>query len=84
MELGTSRAGKAPAMPEAARYTLDVRARGSPNNLKPWGWEFWRDGEPLPARLREEGFTSEHTTMAAGKVALRYFLEGLAQEERKP
>ena len=30
-------------------------------------------------RLREEGFAT-----AAGNVALRYFLGGLAEEERKP
>jgi hypothetical protein len=84
MELGTLHAGKVQRMPEAARYTLLVRARGSPNHPKPWGWEICRDGEPLPARLRDKGFTSEYTATAAGKAALRYFLAALAEEERKP
>jgi hypothetical protein len=70
-------------MSEAAQYTLVVRAQGSPNHPKPWGWEICRDGEPLPARLREEGYATEYTATAAGKVALRYFLEGLAEEEGK-
>jgi hypothetical protein len=34
--------------------------------------------------LHQEGFTSEYTATAAGKVALRYFLEALAEEEGKP
>jgi hypothetical protein len=46
--------------------------------------EICRDGEPLPARLRDEGFSTEYIATAAGKVALRYFLEGLAEEGRKP
>jgi hypothetical protein len=44
-------------------------------------WEIYRDGEPLPARLRDEGFATDDTATAAGKVPLRYFLEGLAEEE---
>jgi hypothetical protein len=84
MELGTLRAGKVPTMPEAARYTLVVRARRSPNHARPWTWEIYRDGEPLPARLREEAFATEYTATASGNVALRYFLEGLAEEEGKP
>jgi hypothetical protein len=71
-------------MPEAAGYTLVVRARGSPNNPRPWGEEIFRDGEPFPARLREEGFSTEQTARAAGNFALGYFLKWLAEEERKP
>jgi hypothetical protein len=72
-------------LPETARYTLVVSARwtryGRP---KPWGWEICRDGEPLPARLREEGYKTEHIATAAGQVALRYFLTGLTEDEGKP
>jgi hypothetical protein len=50
---------------------------------RPWSWEICRDGEPLPVRLREDGFKSEYTATAAGRVALRHFLEGLAEEESK-
>jgi hypothetical protein len=52
-------------------------------NPRPWGWEIYRDGKPLPARLHESGFRTEHTATLAGKVALRDFLEGLALEESK-
>jgi hypothetical protein len=43
-----------------------------------------RDGEALPARLREDGFKTEYTATAAGKVVLRNFLAGLAEEVSKP
>jgi hypothetical protein len=69
---------------EAARYTLVVRARWARyGRSKPWSWEICRDGEPLPIRLREEGFRTEHNATSAGTVALRNFLEGLAEEEGK-
>jgi hypothetical protein len=71
-------------MSEAARYTLVVRARGERDHPRPWSWEICRDGEALPARLREDGFKTEYTATAAGKVVLRNFLAGLAEEESKP
>jgi hypothetical protein len=64
-------------MSEAGRYT-------NRHHPRPWSWEICRDGEPLPARLREDGYKTEYTATAAGSVALRYFLAGLAEEERKP
>jgi hypothetical protein len=70
-------------MSEADRYTLVVTARRGAIHPRPWGWEICRDGEPLPVRIRESGFKTEHTATLAGKVALRDFLEGLAQEENK-
>jgi hypothetical protein len=72
------------AMSEGDRYTLVVRARLAGNHPKPWGWEIRRDGQPLPARVREVGFRTEHTATLAGKVALRDFLEALAREESAP
>jgi hypothetical protein len=87
-ELGTrdarelSRCSK--AMPEADRYTLVVSARASRTHVRPWSWEICRDGEPLPARLREDGYKTEHTATAAGRFALCDFLAGLAEEESKP
>jgi hypothetical protein len=70
-------------MPEAERYTLVVRARAEPYHPGPWRWEICRDGQPLPARLREEGFATEYTATMAGRVALRDFLQGLAEKEGK-
>jgi hypothetical protein len=73
------------AMPEANRYTLVVRrSRASPHHPGPWSWEIYRDGKPLPARLREDRFKTEYTATLAGRVALRDFLAGLAGEESKP
>jgi hypothetical protein len=46
-----------------------------------WGWELYRNGSPLPIRLRDGKFRSERTAMAAGKVALREFLEALDREQ---
>ena len=46
-----------------------------------WQWEIFRNGLPLPIRLRGEPFHSEHTARAAGNVALREFLEALANEQ---
>jgi hypothetical protein len=52
--------------------------------LKPWAWEIYRDGKPLPIPLRREGFKSEHTAKLAGTVALREFLSALTREQAKP
>jgi hypothetical protein len=68
---------------EADRYTLVVTPRRSGISPRPWGWEIYRNGQPIPARLRESGFRTEHTATLAGKVVLRDFLAGLAHEESK-
>ena len=49
-------------------YVIAARANAPP--FKPWAWEICRDGEPLPARIREGGFKTEHTARLAAKVAL--------------
>jgi hypothetical protein len=69
-------------MSEGNRYTIVLAETGG-DRFKPWGWEIHRDGEPLPVRIRESGFKTEHTATLAGKVALRDFLSGLAQEQTK-
>jgi hypothetical protein len=66
------------------RFTIVVymiAATADTPPFKPWAWEICRDGEPLPVRIRESGFKTEHTATLAGKVALRDFLLGLAQEQ---
>ena len=45
-----------------------------------WGWELYRNGEPLPARLRDGFFASKSAAAAAGRAAIRAFLEALDQE----
>jgi hypothetical protein len=45
-----------------------------------WQWELRRNGIPLAARLREEGFKSERTAAASGKVALQDFIDRLRME----
>jgi hypothetical protein len=47
-----------------------------------WEWEVYRDGVPLPARLREGGLSSKSTARWAGRVALRDFLKALRAEQR--
>jgi hypothetical protein len=46
-----------------------------------WEWEIYRNGHPLPARLRNGQFWSERAAKAAGTVALRELLEALAREQ---
>jgi hypothetical protein len=70
-------------MSKADRYNVVVARMGG-SRFRPWGWEIWRNGPPLPVRVRERGFETEHTARLAGRVALREFLSGLADEERKP
>jgi hypothetical protein len=45
-----------------------------------WEWEICRLGESLPARMRDGPFESEAVAPAAGKIALREFLELLESE----
>jgi hypothetical protein len=42
-----------------------------------WEWEVYRDGAPLPARLREGGFNSQPSARTAGRAAFRAFLIAL-------
>jgi hypothetical protein len=51
------------------------------HSLAPWEREIYRNGQPLPVRLRDGKFGSERTAVAAGKVALREFLEALDREQ---
>jgi hypothetical protein len=44
-------------------YLVAAQANAPP--FKPWAWEICRDGEPLPARIRESGFKTEHTAKLA-------------------
>jgi hypothetical protein len=40
-----------------------------------WEWEICRQGEPLPARMRDGPFKSQEIALAAGRIALREVLE---------
>jgi hypothetical protein len=63
-------------------YTLTIVQSRTP--LSPWGWEVYRNGKPLPARLRVSGFKSKHAARLAGTAALQRFLSDLRHEESKP
>jgi hypothetical protein len=39
-----------------------------------WAWELYRNGEPLPARLRDGFHTSKSAAAAARRAAIRAFL----------
>jgi hypothetical protein len=40
-----------------------------------WEWEICRQGQSLPARMRDGPFTSYESALAAGKIALGEFVE---------
>jgi hypothetical protein len=61
-------------------YTIVV---AQPNPHSPWEWEVYRNGAPLPARLRKGDFRSEGTARAAGKMALLEFLAALSRENSR-
>jgi hypothetical protein len=63
-------------------YTLTIVQ--SRNPLSPWGWEVYRNEEPLPARLRASGFKSKHAARLAGTAALQRLLSDLRHEEVEP
>jgi hypothetical protein len=46
-----------------------------------WEWEIYRNGQSLPVRFRDGNFRQESTAEAAGKEALRKFLQALAREQ---
>jgi hypothetical protein len=48
-----------------------------------WEWDIYRDGQPLAVRFRDGNFRQESTAEAAGKVALRKFLQALAREQNQ-
>jgi hypothetical protein len=58
------------------RYHVVVTKRGVF-----WEWELYRNFEPLPIRVREGSYKSARTAHAAGKVALRQFLEAFNREQ---
>jgi hypothetical protein len=47
-----------------------------------WEWELYRNDEPLPARVRDGPYKSARTAEAAGRAALREFLEALNREKK--
>jgi hypothetical protein len=42
-----------------------------------WEWEIYRNNEPLPVRLRDGPYKSKSAAGAAGRIAIREFLENL-------
>jgi hypothetical protein len=46
-----------------------------------WEWEICRDGKPLPVSLRDGFYQSKSAAGAAGRVAIRDFLEALDREQ---
>jgi hypothetical protein len=69
-----------PADMSEENYTIVV---AQPNPHSPWEWEVYRNGAPLPARLRKGDFRSEGTARAAGKMALLEFLAALSRENSR-
>jgi len=72
----TGKDEKAAADAPVERYQVVVTQHG-----QSWAWELYRNGEPLPARLRDGFYTSKSAAAAAGRAAIRAFLEALDQEQ---
>jgi hypothetical protein len=49
-----------------------------------WGWEIYRNDQPLPIRLRGSNYLSRAGAKRAGARALRKFLAGLSREQEAP
>jgi hypothetical protein len=64
---------------KTARYQFVVQ-QPNPNSWR-WGWEIYRDGQPLPVRLRGGKHSSKLGAERAGAKALGQFLVGLEQEQ---
>src|SRR5580704_12379104 len=47
-----------------------------------WGWEIYRNDQPLPVRLRGGRHRSKQSAQNAGAKALREFLRGLDREQK--
>jgi transcriptional regulator with XRE-family HTH domain len=47
-----------------------------------WEWEIYRDGIPLPVPLRDGFYRSKSAAGAAGRIAIREFLEALDREQK--
>jgi hypothetical protein len=62
----------------AVRYRVVVQP--DPNSWR-WEWEIYRDGKPLPVRLRSSNYASQRGAERAGAKALRDFLAGLKREQ---
>ena len=64
----------------ASKYHVVVQ-QPEPESWR-WGWEIYRDGQPLPARLRSGGGRYvRNAAYAAGGEALRKFLADLDREQ---
>jgi hypothetical protein len=63
--------------PPGPGYHVVVTERGPSS----WEWEICRDGQPLPVPLRDGFYKSKTTAGAAGRVAIREFLEALDREQ---
>jgi transcriptional regulator with XRE-family HTH domain len=58
------------------KYHVVVTLRGLS-----WEWEIYRDGIPLPVRLRDGFYRSKSAAGTAGRIAIREFLEALDREQ---
>jgi hypothetical protein len=58
-------------------YHVVVTLRG----LSSWEWEIYRNGKPLPVRLQEGPYKSKSEAGAAGRIAIREFLEALDRDQ---
>jgi hypothetical protein len=67
-------------MAALAPYELEVIVTEYGDGI--WEWEICRQGEPLPARMRDGPFKSHDVALEAGKIALQEFLELLGFKQQ--
>jgi transcriptional regulator with XRE-family HTH domain len=63
--------------PTSNEYHVVVTQSG----LSSWEWEIYRDGIPLPVPLRDGFYRFKSAAEAAGRIAIREFLEALDREQ---
>jgi transcriptional regulator with XRE-family HTH domain len=63
--------------PTSIKYHVVVTQRGLS-----WEWEIYRDGIPLPVPLWDGFYRSKSAAEAAGRIAIREFLEALDREQK--
>jgi hypothetical protein len=58
-----------------------VRTQQPDPNWWRWEWEIYRNGKPLPARLRGGNYATKEAAQRGGERALREFLAALRREQ---
>jgi transcriptional regulator with XRE-family HTH domain len=75
--MGSGKVASKVPPPTSNEYHVVVTQRGLS-----WEWEIYRDDMPLPVPLRDGFYRSKSAAGAAGRIAIREFLEALDREQK--